>query len=237
MMFFQVFLIDDSLSMRPHWDDVVSLFSVFAYFAKKLDNNGLEMYFTVSDKKKTFKDTTPAVLHLKKIKPNTCSNDLRLDQILRSYQTDLEPQKEPKGYFWPRAKEVKPLSLYVFTDAAWPGCDAVAPVEAMIEKLQQLGLSRAQVAIQFIRFGNDPTGIKRLEYLDSGLRKKHTKKWYVQDLPSTSSKDSHTKPASTSRDIVDTEPFKGGNLLKMHLGAVDNWFDDDDDDDDDDDPD
>lgn len=228
MIFFQVFLMDDSLSMRPHWNDVISLFSVFAYFAKKLDSNGLEMYFTVSDNKKTFKDTTPAVSHLKKINPNTYSNiDLRLDQILRSYQTDLERQKEPKGYFWPRAREVKPLSLYVFTDAAWPGCDAIAPIEAMIEKLRQLGLPRAQVAIQFIRFGNDPTGIGRLEYLDSGLRKKHTKNWYVQDLPSTSSKDFHIKLTSTSRDIVDTEPFEGGNLLKMHLGAVDNWFDDD----------
>ncbi|MCJ1271366.1 hypothetical protein MMC22_011266 [Lobaria immixta] len=223
-----VFLMDDSLSMEPHWNDVISLFSVLAYLAKNLDNNRLEMYFTVSDKQKTFKDTTPAVSHLKKINPNTYSNiDLQLDQILRSYQTDLQRQNEPQGYFRRKTKKVKPLSLYVFTDAAWPGGDAVAPVEAMIEKLQQLRLSRAQVAIQFIRFGNDPTGIKRLEYLDSGLRKKHTKKWYVQDLPSTSSKDFHIKPASTSRDIVDTEPFEGGNVLKMLLGAVDNWFDDD----------
>ena len=35
------------------------------------------------------------------------------------------------------------------------------------------------------------------------------------------------------RDIVDTEPFPDGNLLKMLLGAVHPWFDDDNDDDDD----
>ena len=47
----------------------------------------------------------------------------------------------------------------------------------MIEKQQQLKLPREQVAIEFIRFGNDPTGIGNLEYLDSGLRKKYTKTW------------------------------------------------------------
>ena len=30
-----------------------------------------------------------------------------------------------------------------------------------------------------------------------------------------------------SRDIVDTEPFREGNLLKMLLGAISDWFDDD----------
>jgi hypothetical protein len=41
-----------------------------------------------------------------------------------------------------------------------------------------------------------------------------------------------TKSAFASRDIVDTEPFPEGNLLKMLLGATFDWFDDDDDDDD-----
>lgn len=36
-----------------------------------------------------------------------------------------------------------------------------------------------------------------------------------------------------SRDIVDTEPFQGGNLLKMLLGATFPWFDGDDDDEED----
>lgn len=33
-------------------------------------------------------------------------------------------------------------------------------------------------------------------------------------------------PGSTFRDIVDTEPFQNGNLLKMLLGATSDWFDD-----------
>ena len=34
---------------------------------------------------------------------------------------------------------------------------------------------------------------------------------------------------SLPRDIVDTEPFQGGNLLKMLLGATFDWFDADED--------
>lgn len=159
--------------MERHWDDVVSLFHVLAYFAKRLDSNALEMYFTVSTDVKTFKKTSEAVSHLKTMSQNTYSNiDSRLQQILGKYQEDLVR----KSFFGLRAK-VKPLSLYVFTDAAWQGCDAIAPIEAMIQKQRQLGLPKEQVSIQFIRFGSDANGIKKLKYLDSGLRRKHTKKW------------------------------------------------------------
>lgn len=163
--------------MRQYWGEVVSLFSVLAYILKKLDDDGLEMYFTVSTDKRTFKDTRRAVSHLEKMTQSTYSNiDARLQQILGKYQVYLGQQRERRGFFRSRAN-AKPLSLYVFTDAAWQGCDAIAPIEAMIEKQRQLGFPKDQVSIQFVRFGNDASGIERLEYLDSGLRKKHTKKW------------------------------------------------------------
>lgn len=170
--------------MKQHWDDVIALFWELAYIAKRLDNNGLEMYFTVSEDIKSFKHTKPAVSHLTSMRQSTYSNiDMRLGQILRKYQKSLEPQKDWKRALGLKSESVKPLSLYIFTDAAWQGCDAVAPIEAMIEKLGQLALPKEQVGIQFIRFGNDPNGIKKLEYLDSGLRKKHGSRWYVQRLP------------------------------------------------------
>ena len=170
---------DDSLSMKEHWDDVISLFSVFGYFTKRLDKDRLEMYYTVSETKETFKHTSPAVASLKNIRHTSdCNIDIRLGKILRNYQQALD-KHEARKTSWLRARPVKPLSLYVFTDGAWHGCDAIAPIEAMIEKLKQLGLPKEQVGIQFIRFGNDQAGIQRLEYLDTGLRKKYGKNWYV----------------------------------------------------------
>lgn len=169
--------------MKNHWDEVVSLFSVLAWIVKRLDDNGLEMYFTVSSDKKSFRDTTGAVDHLKGMSQSTYPNiDSRLQQILGKYQEDLARPREGRSFFQLRRSRVKPLSLYVFTDGAWQGCDAVAPIETMIEKLRQLGFPKQQVSIQFVRFGDDPSGIKILKYLDTGLRKKHTKQWYVLEL-------------------------------------------------------
>lgn len=225
-----MFLIDDSGSMKNYWPEVISLFSVLSYFTKKLDSNGLEMYFTVSTDYKTFKNTKKAVSHLGNMSQSTFSNiNQRLEQILGRYREKLDLHKKSKRFSRFRAA-VKPLSLYVLTDAAWQGVDAIEPIERMIDYQRELKLAREQVGIQFIRFGNDPVGIQKLEYLDSGLRKKHTKKWYVLGLPSALRKQVHTKSNIASRDIVDTEPFQDGNLLKMLLGATFNWFDGDDND-------
>ena len=184
--FFKVFLMDDSLPMGAHWHEVISLFSVLAWIVKKLDDNGLEMYFTVSRVVKTFKDTKGAVTHLENMSPSAYSNiDVRLQEILGNYQEDLYHQKERRGFLRSKSK-VMALCLYVFTDGAWQGCDGVAPIETMIEKQRQLGLPKEQVSIQFIRFGNNMSGVRKLEHLDSGLRKKFTKKWYVVELRSIS---------------------------------------------------
>ena len=178
----QVFLIDDSESMKEHWDSVVDLFRVLAWLVKKYDDDGLDMHFTVSEvkaKNKSFKDTTPAVKILREMREKLISPsniDLRLGTILEDY---LDEVKEPKSKgSWSRfkPKKVKPLSLYVFTDGEWAGSDGVAPLEAMIERYKNLRTpKKTQIGIQFIRFGNGSDGVSRLGYLDSGLRRKHGK--------------------------------------------------------------
>lgn len=164
--------------MREHWNDVVSLFSVLAWILKGLGKIRLKVYFTVSTKNLSFSVASAATSYLKAMQHRTYSNvDLRLGKILTKYQANLEHSRGRRGPLWSKApKQMKALSLYVFTDAAWQGCNAVAPVEMMIEKQKQLLLPKEQVGIQFIRFGNDPIGIERLEYLDSGLRKKYGKR-------------------------------------------------------------
>lgn len=212
--------------MKRRWHDVITFFSVFSYITKKHDSNGQEIYFTVSTNHVTFKKTKKAVSHLENMNPSSFSNiDQSLEHILGRYREKLDLQRRFSLF----KAAVKPLSLYVLTDAAWQG-DAIEPIERMIDFQRAYKLPREQVGIQFIRFGNDPEGIQKLEYLDSGLRKKHTKKWYVLALPSTLYQQFHTRSNIVSRDIVDTEPFQGGNVLKMLLGATFGWFDGDDDD-------
>src|ERR1700744_4712885 len=131
-----MFLIDDSITMKDHWNAVIELFNVLAYIAKRLDDNRLEMFFTVSPGVKKFKNTTPAVIHLQGITPSNYSNiDLRLGILLDEYKAKmLQHYNKLKSAYRVRRPRLKPLSLYVLTDGAWPGGTyGVAPIRSMIE--------------------------------------------------------------------------------------------------------
>jgi hypothetical protein len=212
--------------MNKHWGDVKSLLYVLAYLVKELDDDGLDISFTISPQEKKFNHASKAVAYLDAMHPKGFANiNVRLSKLLTKYVNDLE--HPPRNRFGLRTRQdsIKRLSLYIFTDGIWqPGCDGVQPIEALIEKLTALQLPKEQVGIQFIRFGNNEEGIKRLEYLDSGLRKKFGKQRF-EGTPG--SKRCFADDLFTFRDHVDTEPFLKGNLWKMLLGAVNDWFDDD----------
>jgi hypothetical protein len=216
--------------MNKHWKDVKSLLYVLAYLVKELDDDGLDMSFTISSQEKKFNHASKAVAYLDAMHPNGLANiNMRLSKLLMRYVNELE-HPTPRNRFSLRSRQssVKPLSLYIFTDGVWqPGYDGVPPIEALIEKLTALHLPKEQVGIQFIRFGNSEEGIKKLEYLDSGLRKKFGKQRFEGTSTSNSLKRSFADDLFTFRDHVDTEPFLKGNLWKMLLGAINDWFDDD----------
>ena len=200
-------ILDDSHPMSDSWSDVKALFKVLAWMIKRKDEDGFDLCFTVSsqDKDKNFKDTTLALRHLSNINPTVWSNiNKRLSDVLARYNLRR-----------------KPLSLYVFTDGNWQhGSDGVAPVRILVEEINSKKLPKDRVGIQFIQFGKDPEGTKRLNYLDSGLGKAIKAEMIAAD------------PMAEIRhrvwDIVDTEPFPDGDVMKMLLGAVNEWFDDDD---------
>ncbi len=84
---------------------------------------------------------------------------IRLRTILDRYNTELL-QKADGG------TKARPLNLYILTDGVWqPYCDAETPIKRLVRTLLQLKLDRAQVGIQFIRFGEDEEGILRMEKL------------------------------------------------------------------------
>lgn len=194
--------------MSDYWSDVKSLFKVLAWLIKRKDDDGFDLRFTVSpqDKDKNFKDTKPALRHLSDIKPAGKSNiDKRLSDVLAKHNLKR-----------------KPLSLYVFTDGNWQhGCDGIAPIRNLVEEMNYKKLPKHSVGIQFIQFGNHPEGMGRLNYLDSGLGKAVKAEMIAAD---------HTAEIRHKVwDIVDTEPFPNGDVMKMLLGAINPWFDDDED--------
>lgn len=214
--------------MCKYWQQVRELLDLLAYIVKNDDPDGVDIYFTCPFKKYPSSKTTTALLEkLNRHKPRD-SHDISdmsdsLWRIVNEYETYLKQTSYPKRIFpTRRSQTARPLSLYILTDAVWPSsCDVASVVERQVKSLNQHNKMRSQVGIQFIRFGNDPQGIIRLEYLDN-LKLKDVVDMYV-----SSENLSYLFPAdSRHRDIVDTEPADG-SVWKMLLGAIDPWFDDD----------
>lgn len=201
-----VFLIDNSHSMRPSRKEVEYTFSLLGYIVKGTDPDGIEIRFTMSPNRNDKARNTAQLLRTLVSVPYFGTSNIRtaLGEILQDYQGKLRDQKPTRSLFnrtrSPRL--VRRQNVYVFTDGVWhPGCDPTQLIKNLVDSLQQNSMVREQFGIQFIRFGNDPDGVIRLNQLDSGL--------------------------GLSMDIVDTEP-SNGNVWKMLLGASNVWFDDDD---------
>jgi hypothetical protein len=154
--------------MEPHWKWLIKVFEALTYILKDVDPNGLDLSFTIC--RETLKKTekTSSLVNMVKSRSEllkgTTDMNLRLSEILDTYQTELEKPKT----FW--RKSVLPMNLYILTDGIWePNCDAAGPIKNLVNKLNKLHKGRVQVGIQFIRFGNNAEAIDRLNILDSGL--------------------------------------------------------------------
>ena len=169
----KVFLLDDSWSMGRHWEEVRDVFAHLAYIVKDADPDDIELLFTMSSDEYSSHRTTPLLNVLKGKRPQgVCNIRSPLSRVLKEYQARLKGQKTSR---WSRRRQhpgqVRRQTLYVFTDGMWqPECDVTEIIKHLVDCLKDHDLIREQFGIQFIRFGDDPEGVKRLEHLDSGLK-------------------------------------------------------------------
>jgi len=194
-----VIVIDDSKYMKDHRDHLTKLTDLLVYILKQYDPNGVEMRLSVSGKSDISRNSTALVKLLGQGSfKETCNMSYVLHQILNPYQDKVRQGWRPL-----------PMNIYILTDGIWqPNCDVEDQIKLFVKFLKDSGFGPYQVGIQFIRFGEDPDGTRRLEELDK-LKKR----------------------GLADRDIVDEEHCDG-NFLKMLLGSTNKWFDDDDDDND-----
>jgi hypothetical protein len=159
--------------MIPYWDEMMSVFEILAYIVKEADDDGIDLYFTMSGEKHHNKNASPLVEIVKKRRPRGTSEiSFRLEAILDSYKSRLNEQqglRRSRSMFASK-KDVKPLNLYIFTDGAWQhGSDAAPAIRSLVKDLHKLELPAKQVGIQFISFGGNKNNLERLEHLDDGL--------------------------------------------------------------------
>jgi serine/threonine protein kinase len=226
-----VFVIDDSISMSQHWEKVITHLKYLGYAIKEYDDDGMELIFMSEAKEEKpykAKDVTPLV-QIAHSHKSRCLNPTHAEhciaRILEGYTSRFKaassrsPPSTPTDrilfHVLPAIKRVKPLSLFVFTDAVWHPegtCRVSKPILRLLNDLKDA--PEGQVCISFIQFGQDPVGTKRLKYLDEGLAHDHG----VRDIVDY-------EPVEVSNAAKGGDAAEGGNVLKMLLGSIWEWFD------------
>ena len=176
----QLFILDDSTSMRPSWGRVEKLFQALAYIVKAADPDGLELYFTSEHSRPHKNKNSGPLVELIKRRPwsgltGICNMRLCLDHIVEKVVASNIQGKQTSG--WPsklgrsNASPSRPISIYILTNGTWdsPGESLSGTDKAimrLIKALEASGKSVSHVALQFIRFGEDGNGKWRLDQLD-----------------------------------------------------------------------
>ena len=207
------------------------------------DPDGPELYIT-SDMKVLKPKNDIRMLHELDSRPAKVAPDMRycFAQIIEKYQNQFGKRNLRARLRHPKttlAKGPRKLSLYVLTDGVWQTrTDLRQVIQTLVEQLQHHKLTNKQIGIQFIRFGDDERGKKRLERLDSGLNLDlyvlTTTSSVLCLLPNPYFTRKHSEMMLTSktftdiiyRDVIDTTPANG-SVWKMLLGPVNDTFDDD----------
>ncbi|RSL78453.1 hypothetical protein CEP51_008204 [Fusarium floridanum] len=162
-----IFFVDMSRTMSLYFQEIKAKFQILAYLAKKFDPDGVEVCFS-SEVPLIHKGDTSKLLNLfNEQNWDQLSFEDRIgtfiDQIVIPRLSSLRQRlglKKPKN-----------LTIFVLTDGRWgEGKEGAAgvenPIMRLINLIRKKGLSRTQVAIQFLRFGDDPHGKRYLTFLD-----------------------------------------------------------------------
>lgn len=156
--------------MKQHWSSLKSLCSLLFEIVKDYDPDGVDFYFTVSQTQKrnfTNRRQLEAFLARKEPQSGPCNMSNRLGLILQAYQDRLRHRDRFTSVFH---RKVRPISIYILTDGQWElGPDPSNVIRNLVDQMGNLMITKEQVGLQFIRWGNDPEVQKRLERLDSGL--------------------------------------------------------------------
>jgi hypothetical protein len=177
-MLTQIFVVDRAPTMLPSWDWATFVVETLAMKLARLDDDGLDLFFTNGAEYNLTKEKDAARFKaaMKNAEPNLYSpkTDMSvcLGELSRSYLAKFRTKK---------------LTLIIVTDGIWGLASSSSrenPVDKKIvnfikELMTKAGSSKVEdrwFSIQFISFATDPRAHAHLKYLDSGL-------WKAHDIP------------------------------------------------------
>lgn len=159
--------------MKQYQENIEEVVSLLAYMLKPSDKDGLDLYFTqdlqkVNSKKSSKLSRSIHNMHFSGI------SDMRgkLHNILQEHRNKSGVHVSFLKTLLGRQSQQsqRRLSFYILTDAKWqPNNDVGGRIRDLVRTMRHKGHSKEYVAIQFIRFGDDPASIDKLDRLDHGL--------------------------------------------------------------------
>ncbi|KAI3328771.1 hypothetical protein F4824DRAFT_391140 [Ustulina deusta] len=214
----QCFIFDNSASMAEHWSNVKRTGDALTYILKNIDPDGFEIHMTNSGESLKRKNRNGlfegfGYFHQHRPGPDlgTCAMETVLSNILGAVVKKALAPSPLYGRF--KSRQVRGVSVYVFTNGVWEGRRSrdessgeaggvENAIKTAVKRLQEANQMRTFLSIQFIRFGDDPEGRRRMQWLDDGI-KTMTGGW----------------------DIVDTTHHTE-SVKKMIIGAISGCVDD-----------
>lgn len=170
---------------------MIFTFANLAHILEKADEDGVDVSFTSHVDKTENSRRTESLATF--IRSNFCKGagglccierclGTRIKKVIQELPSEAgSGLRRARGFRGILGKRYigRPISIYILTNGVWDSspaarkglCNADLPIRRLIEELKRRNLPRDQVALQFIRFGNDETGIRRLRALDDDIKK------------------------------------------------------------------
>lgn len=168
-----MFLIDDSDTMVAHWPALKSLSALLFHVVKDFGPNGVDFHFTVSDNTRRTrsirtKRAFDEMFEARRPQSGPCDISIRLGQIFQAYGSRLESRFGHSLIPNRFRRQLRPMSVYILTDGQWQD-DPEYVIRTLVQKMQDLGILRDQIGLEFISFGNDPEALRTLKRLDDDM--------------------------------------------------------------------
>jgi hypothetical protein len=168
----QFFFIDDSTSMRSHKKIVLEGFQALSSIAKRLDPNRVELAFASRPRDVHRARSTRKLV--KAVRDHSYEHDRTM--MAKSLSALIEHQIIPRLPVKKMGFNINPIarkhvSVYIFTDGNWgndpdKACHVEDAVKYLMDEVARRRLTRQQVTLHFVRFGDSEAGGRHLDYLD-----------------------------------------------------------------------
>lgn len=174
---------DNAASMEAHWDEATYLLETLVMKAKHYDDDGMELFFTLSRASAKGKDESKFRDKMREQRPRKgtgMNTDMvaPIERIFKRYFDKLDEydDRKRKGKK-PKEERKEALTLIVLTDGVWAAMrhsdDVFDYMKTVLlkelERRKILRFTERPVSIEFVQFGNDDDATERLRALDDDM--------------------------------------------------------------------